>query len=99
MYVLVAYDVGADRTEAFRKLLSRYLVHEQKSVFAGNMRASDLKRLRSEVAAIAQPEDKVMEVVSRNRRNVEVSLLHKNPGNGILEAQPHMHHVHDTEVL
>lgn len=99
MYVLVAYDVCADRTEAFRKLLSRYLVHEQRSVFAGNLTASDLKRLRSELAAIAQPEDDVMEVVSKNRHNVEVSLLRKNAGNGILEAQPHMHHIYDTEVL
>ena len=99
MYVLVAYDVCADRTEAFRRLLSRYLVHEQKSVFAGSLTAADLKRLRSEVATIARPGDEVMEVVSKNRHNVEVSLLRKNAGNGILEAQPHMHHIHDAEVL
>ena len=99
MYVLIAYDVRANRTEAFRKLFSRYLVHEQNSVFAGNLAGSRLKKLRSEIARIASPEDKIMEVVSSNRRNVEVSILRKNAGNGAMETVEHAHHLHDAEIV
>jgi len=37
MFAMVTYDVPAKRTEVFRKLLSRYLTHEQNSVFMGRL--------------------------------------------------------------
>ena len=37
MFVVVCYDVPAKRTEIFKKLLKEYLVHEQNSVFMGDL--------------------------------------------------------------
>jgi CRISPR-associated protein Cas2 len=37
MFVLVAYDVDARRTAKYRRLLVKYLGHEQFSVFFGDI--------------------------------------------------------------
>jgi CRISPR-associated protein Cas2 len=98
VYVLVTYDVDARRTEHFRKTLSRYLFHEQNSVFAGYMTASQLKMLRRDLTRIAEKGDRLFEVVAENRYNVSVSLLRKSE-NGILEIQEHgRHHMH-TDII
>lgn len=99
MYVLITYDVCAERTERFRKVLSRYLVHEQNSVFAGELPLSKLKKLRAEISSISIAEDRLMEIVAENRHNVAVSILRKNEVNGALEAETHGHHLHDADIL
>lgn len=99
MYVLVTYDVDAKRTERFRKTLSRYLSHEQNSVFAGNLTASQLKKLRSDLSGIAQKGDRLFEVVAENRHNVSVTLLRKSEGNGVLIAQEHGKHLTDSDII
>ena len=55
MYVLICYDVPSGRTEKYRKVLTRYLVHEQNSVFGGDLPESKLLKLRSELGSIACP--------------------------------------------
>ena len=99
MYVLVAYDVQAGRTEKFRQILSKYLIHEQNSVFAGDLPMSELKRLRGEISKIALADDRVMEVISGNRHNVSVSILRKNESHGALEVKEHAHHLHGADIL
>ena len=99
MYVLVTYDVKANRTERFRKTLSRYLLHEQNSEFAGNMTASQLKRLRRDLSRIAEEGDRLFEVVAENRNNVSVSLLSKSQENGVLVAQVHGDHRMDSTII
>jgi len=37
MYVIVVYDMEADRTHLMLKLCRRYLVHVQNSVLEGNL--------------------------------------------------------------
>ena len=44
MFVLVADDVYARRTAKYRKLLVKYLGHEQFSVFFGDIRRSTLEK-------------------------------------------------------
>ena len=99
MYVLIAYDVSAQRTEKFRRILSKYLLHEQNSVFAGELVASKLKILRSELSAVAAVDDRLMEVVVENRHNMAVSILRKEGSNGALVVEDHGHHLRDAEVL
>lgn len=41
VYLIVVYDVEADRTRLFRKLLRRYLTHVQNSVFEGEVTEGD----------------------------------------------------------
>ncbi len=99
MYVLITYDVEAKRTEKFRKLLTRYLAHEQNSVFAGDLTESKLKMLHSELGKIAVPEDRVIQIKADNRHNVEVAILKKNERNGTLETQEDRTHIEDSRVI
>ena len=99
MYVLIAYDVRSERTERFRKTLSRYLMHEQNSVFAGDLPMSELKRLRADLSEIAVPEDRLFEILAANRHNVSVSILRKNRSNGALEVELSQHHLQDATVI
>ena len=99
MYVLIAYDVQTGRTEKFRKILSKYLIHEQNSVFAGDLPMSELKRLHDEISKVAVADDRLMEVISENRHNISVSILRKNRFNGVLEAEEHAHHLHRADIL
>ena len=99
MYVLIAYDVQAERTDKFRKILSKYLIHEQNSVFAGDLPMSELKRLRGEISKVAMADDRLMEIISKNRHNISVSILRKNESNGVLEMEDHAHHLHGADIL
>jgi CRISPR-associated protein Cas2 len=99
MYVLVTYDVPARRTGKYRKLLARYLRHEQNSVFGGNLAGSDHARLRSDLRALAEPGDRIVEITAENRHNLSVATLVKDPGNGTLREEEHDHHRRDSDIL
>lgn len=49
MYVVVVYDMEADRTQRMLKLCRRYLTHVQNSVLEGEISKGDLQRLRGEI--------------------------------------------------
>lgn len=99
MFVLVTYDVNSERTEKFRRLLCRYLVHEQNSVFSGELSQSELMRLRSDLRKMTIPNDRLIEVTAANRNNVSVRILTKNQENGALEEVQHDHHKTDSLIL
>lgn len=75
MYLLVAYDVPAERTEKYRKLLSRYLSTMQFSVFAGDVTEAGYRRLRRELEALYQDSDKLVFIQTQNRRNISVETI------------------------
>lgn len=99
MYILVTYDVPTKRTGKYRKLLSRYLHHEQNSVFGGNLAGSDHARLRSDLRALAEPCDRIVEITAENRHNLSVVNLVKDQGNGTLHEEEHNHHRRDSGIL
>ncbi len=99
MYVLIAYDVEARRTPRFHKLLSRYLIQEQNSVFSGDLTAATLLRLHHDLGKLAIKGDRVFQVLAENRHNVSVSLLCKSDGNAVLQQQAHDHHRVGAVVL
>ena len=72
MFVLVSYDVAGGRTEEFRRLLSRYLIHEQNSVFCGLLGRPDFREMEKSLKAVATDADRVMMLVCENRLNVDV---------------------------
>ena len=80
MFVLVSYDVAAGRTERFRKLLSRYLVHEQNSVFCGLMGRPDFRELEAGLKAALTETDRILVLVCKNRFNVDVVRLGGSDG-------------------
>lgn len=99
MFVVITYDVQQDRTEVFRKILTRFLTHEQNSVFLGDLTESSWKKLRAALSAAMIPGDRILKLEARNKHNVSVSSLIKNPGNGALEDVPALHHEKNSLIL
>lgn len=99
MFVVVAYDVPARRTELYRKLLSEFLVHEQASVFMGDLPESGVVRLTAKIAERIEPEDRVLKLLCRNRHNVLVQRLSKAEGGGPMSQVDHEWHGRDWTVL
>jgi len=60
MYVIVVYDMEADRTHLMLKLCRRYLVHVQNSVLEGEISEGDLATLKGEIEDFLQEEESVM---------------------------------------
>ena len=87
MFVMICYDVPAHRTEVFKKLLKEYLIHEQASVFMGDLPESQVIRMVDKISRKIGPEDKVLKLTSRNRHNVQVSRLSKEALGGQMRQQ------------
>lgn len=49
VFVLITYDVDAERTHIYRKLLRRHLNHIQQSVFQGNITEGQLTTLQNQI--------------------------------------------------
>ena len=60
MYVVLVYDMEADRTQKMLKLGRRYLTHVQNSVLEGEISEGDLKRLRGEIEDLLQVGESVI---------------------------------------
>jgi CRISPR-associated protein Cas2 len=100
MFMLVTYDVEATRTTLFRKLLRRYLNHEQYSVFTGDITEANAVRLRRELSVLMIPEDRITEITAANRHNVNVvHLIKHDSGKGELRREEDCRHRSDFDVL
>lgn len=75
MFILVAYDVPAERTVIFHKILSRYLVRMQFSVFAGDLKDSEKYRLIQELKNKQRDQDRLMLITSQNRHNIDIEVI------------------------
>ena len=82
MFVLVAYDVPAKRTGVYKKLLKEFLVHEQASVFMGDLPESEVIKLVAKISKKIGSKDRILKLVCRNRHNVEVCRLSKEAMGG-----------------
>jgi CRISPR-associated protein Cas2 len=100
MFMVVTYDVEARRTNKFKKLLRRYLNHEQYSVFTGDITDAQAISLQRELSQLMIPGDRVTEIRAANRQNIEVCHLAKNEtGKGELKRTPLDDHRRDFTVL
>ena len=77
MFVVVFYDVPAKRTKVYRKLLSRYLMWKQNSVFTGDLTEVLYKKMRHEIKGVLEDDDRLAFVTTANRHNIEVETLEK----------------------
>jgi CRISPR-associated protein Cas2 len=75
MFLLVAYDVPAERTERYRKLLARYLPQLQYSVFAGDLTETVYRKLRQDIKKLYEDTDRLVFIETVNRRNIRVETL------------------------
>ena len=75
MFILVAYDVPAERTVIFHKILARYLVRMQFSVFAGDLKDSEQRRLLRELEITREDHDRLMMITCQNRHNINIEVI------------------------
>lgn len=100
MFMLMTYDVEAKRTNKFKKLLRRYLNHDQYSVFTGDITDAQAIELRRELSQLMIPSDKLTEISAANRQNVEVNHLSKSDsGKGEIKRTAVNDHRSDFSVL
>lgn len=77
MFLVVAYDVPAKRTEIYRKLLARYLSTTQFSVFSGDLTEVLYRELRQEIDEVRIEKDNLVFIQTANRRNIQVEVIKK----------------------
>lgn len=100
MYMLITYDVEASRTQKFKKLLHRYLNHDQFSVFSGDITEAQAIKLRRELSQLMIPEDRVTEITAANRHNIQVMHLSKSESaKGEVRREPVDTHRRDFLVV
>lgn len=85
-YVFVLYDVKENRVYKVNKILSKYLFHEQNSVFRGNITNSLLVKLKKEIDKIVNiNEDKVLFIEMKDDKVFEEDRIGENlPDDNIL---------------
>ena len=99
MFVIVSYDVPAKRTSIYRKLLKEFLIHEQASVFMGDLPESRVIILSARIADRIGPDDKVLKLVCKNRHNVEISRLSKEAQGGPMRKEKDKWHGEDWAII
>ena len=99
MFVVISYDVPAKRTEIYKKVLKEFLVHEQASVFMGDLPESELVKLVAKISEKIGPEDRVLKLVCRNRHNVEVHRLSKDALGGPMRQDEDKWHGKNWSIL
>ena len=99
MFVMVSYDVPAKRTEIYKKMLKEFLVHEQASVFMGDLPESEVVRLTAKISERIGPEDRVLKLVCRNRHNVKIQRLSKDALGGPMRQDEDKWHGKNWSIL
>lgn len=59
-YVVIVYDVQADRTPKFLKYLGRYLEHFQNSVFEGQLTEGTFTEVKSDLESMLEPDELII---------------------------------------
>jgi CRISPR-associated protein Cas2 len=74
VYVIVVYDVRADRTHRLLNFLRRYLTHVQNSVFEGEITEGDLETIENHLDSLLEPDEStiIYEVSSEKLLNRSV---------------------------
>ncbi|WP_142860695.1 CRISPR-associated endonuclease Cas2 [Salinigranum halophilum] len=67
MQVIVVYDVPADRTHVYRKLLRRRLEHLQYSVFYGQLTPGQVEAMKNEIESELEDDDSIVVFETTNQ--------------------------------
>lgn len=62
MYVVLCYDVRAERTGRMLKTARKYLCPAQRSVLEGHITGAELKRLKDEIARMIVPDEDAVRI-------------------------------------
>ena len=79
VYVVVVYDMEADRTHKMLKFLRRYLTHVQNSVLEGDVTEGDLEKIRSGVDEILKPGESTIIYCVSSEKMVDRAVFGDDP--------------------
>ncbi|MFN3479517.1 MAG: CRISPR-associated endonuclease Cas2 [Thermodesulfovibrionales bacterium] len=75
-YLIVTYDIGEERVNKVRKILKKYFMWVQNSVFEGDITIGRLEKCRSEIRkVINEDEDSVYFYSLENRLNYRKTVM------------------------
>jgi CRISPR-associated protein Cas2 len=78
-YVVIVYDVQADRTPKFLKYLRRYLEHVQNSVFEGQLTKGTFTEVKSDLESMLEPGESVILYRMSSDDYVERTVFGEDP--------------------
>lgn len=78
-YVVVVYDVEAQRTSKFLKFLRRYLIHVQNSVFEGEITEGDFEKIRGTLDSMLEEGESVIIYEISSEKYVERTVFGSDP--------------------
>lgn len=79
VYVVIVYDVEADRTRRFLKLLRRYLVHVQNSVFEGDITEGTLEELQCQLQSMLNEGESIIVYEMSSEKWVDRTVYGEDP--------------------
>jgi len=75
-YLIVTYDIGEDRVNKVRKILKKYFMWVQNSVFEGDITIGKFEKCRSELRKIIkEDEDSIYFYSLENRLNYRKTVM------------------------
>lgn len=78
-YLVVVYDVQADRTQLFLKYLRRYLTHVQHSVFEGELSEGQTEEVTAALESMLEADESVIVYRMSSGRYVDRSVFGDDP--------------------
>lgn len=75
-YFIITYDIAEERVNKVRKILKKYLVWVQNSVFEGELSEAKLQKCKNElIKVICNEEDSIYFYRIENKLNYQKSIL------------------------
>jgi CRISPR-associated protein Cas2 len=79
VYVVVVYDVQADRTHRFLNFLRQYLTHVQNSVFEGEITEGDIEAINHRLESMLEANESVILYRMTSEKYVDRTVYGEDP--------------------
>jgi CRISPR-associated protein Cas2 len=79
MYVIVVYDVTAEKTDEPRTFLRKHLHHVQNSVFEGEITKANLVEIKKELEEMAATGDSIFIYETWGEQYIERTIIGDDP--------------------
>jgi CRISPR-associated protein Cas2 len=79
VYVVVVYDVRADRTRLLLNYLRRYLTHVQNSVFEGEITEGELERIHNHLGDLLNPGESTIIYTASSEAYLDRTVFGEDP--------------------
>jgi CRISPR-associated protein Cas2 len=79
VYIVVVYDMEADRTQKMLKFLRRFLTHVQNSVLEGEVTEGDYERIRSGIEERLKPGESTIIYQVSSEKMVDRTVFGEDP--------------------